>query len=144
MELKFRKPLSKVYPPMVLIVPLWNWNRIFFNSEDKRFESSNRTFMELKYIDIDDVFSTSDVLIVPLWNWNTCKGCTKLAILSSNRTFMELKSVRHLRRWRCARSNRTFMELKLHCKRNIRQSARVLIVPLWNWNLVSEERWAAI
>ena len=55
---------------MVLIVPLWNWN----NVEDYTLEkliSSNRTFMELKYVSKYATKDMSFVLIVPLWNWNT-------------------------------------------------------------------------
>ena len=46
MELKFRTPLSKVYPP----------------------KSSNRTFMELKSHNKEPYQIGIFVLIVPLWN----------------------------------------------------------------------------
>ena len=32
------------------------------------YESSNRTFMELKHIMLGDTIVTASVLIVPLWN----------------------------------------------------------------------------
>ena len=54
--------------------------------------SSNRTFMELKYVSI-------------IQNRNTTVG--------SNRTFMELKLLKQLtKKSEQTRSNRTFMELK--------------------------------
>ena len=53
--------------------------------------SSNRTFMELKYVSI-------------IQNRNTTVG--------SNRTFMELKSYHNHIAFALASSNRTFMELK--------------------------------
>ena len=31
---------------------------------------SNRTFMELKYVNITKLSEELSVLIVPLWNWN--------------------------------------------------------------------------
>ena len=76
---------------MVLIVPLWNWNKDSSNCCLK-LEGSNRTFMELK--------STSDVEAY-------------LQILSSNRTFMELKFLTMISSIDSEMSsNRTFMELK--------------------------------
>ena len=47
MELKYRKITDFDTELSVLIVPLWNWNRIFepYDGDVKR---SNRTFMELK------------------------------------------------------------------------------------------------
>ena len=56
--------------------------------------SSNRTFMELKFINITKFYVHVGVLIVPLWNWNSILLVGIIAILRSNRTFMELKLVR--------------------------------------------------
>ena len=76
--------------------------------------SSNRTFMELKYVKPNGIWDIRLVLIVPLWNWNG-NSVKKYFVwcTCSNRTFMELKSqyeiLRNKREWS---SNRTFMELK--------------------------------
>ena len=40
----------------------------------KLFESSNRTFMELKYFLGKSLVVPIIVLIVPLWNWNSGKS----------------------------------------------------------------------
>ena len=54
--------------------------------------SSNRTFMELKWVTIWVILRVTIVLIVPLWNWNANKVADgAYQIISSNRTFMELK-----------------------------------------------------
>ena len=50
MELKWRKKHPYEFcGPIVLIVPLWNWNQGTSIEDDERAERSNRTFMELKY-----------------------------------------------------------------------------------------------
>ena len=57
--------------------------------------------------------------------------------MSSNRTFMELKSKEWRKRNREKyRSNRTFMELKLLSDNVVTYLFMVLIVPLWNWNIL--------
>ena len=56
---------------LVLIVPLWNWNKRSIAWTDTAVFSSNRTFMELKYEGaIKERGFNEKVLIVPLWNWN--------------------------------------------------------------------------
>ena len=76
----------------VLIVPLWNWNKLKGKIAGQRKACSNRTFMELK----SKYFSASIA--------NN---------LSSNRTFMELKWEIKLKSFSdILSSNRTFMELK--------------------------------
>ena len=100
------------YKIYVLIVPLWNWNScildlIKFNLSSNRtfmelkwmyphesrlgITGSNRTFMELKLntTKLGDLYYY--VLIVPLWNWNPEMSEEPIKALSSNRTFMELK-----------------------------------------------------
>ena len=58
-------------------------------------------------------------------------------MFSSNRTFMELKLfTEHQPRFRRLGSNRTFMELKLTWLINTKDNYFVLIVPLWNWNML--------
>ena len=76
-------------------------------------QSSNRTFMELKYCQWQEV---------------------EALVCSSNRTFMELKYViADMMMLRQTCSNRTFMELKYHPTMSVySDSSRVLIVPLWN------------
>ena len=99
----------------VLIVPLWNWN-------DNAINTPNLSIL---------------VLIVPLWNWNKIRmPIIKCSTMSFNRTFMELKW------WEInvvsivmIGFNRTFMELKLPCELCTATRCRVLIVPLWNWNV---------
>ena len=55
------------------------------------FFSSNRTFMELKYINQAKINDAQAVLIAPLWNWNLSELIMVITNLRSNRTFMELK-----------------------------------------------------
>ena len=142
----------------VLIVPLWNWNSRI-SSLFSSFHSSNRTFMELKFVFEDFPDFIYFVLIVPLWNWNailnahSCRWSLLVLIVPlwnwntgraysrgtgtyrSNRTFMELKFARHPRSSsHIAGSNRTFMELKLQQNGYYHACNHVLIVPLWNWN----------
>ena len=145
----------------VLIVPLWNWNGILIVSLLSLISSSNRTFMELKFLFMLFVtsaklrsnrtfmelkweerhitFELMRVLIVPLWNWNYIIIFLLSSLLCSNRTFMELKSNRagrEARDWRS--SNRTFMELKYRGGGFLFLAPKVLIVPLWNWNVQDE------
>ena len=105
----------------VLIVPLWNWNVAPFAFALLASARSNRTFMELKFLDFWIGKGVASVLIVPLWNWNwIIKGCYNIL--------------------RC--SNRTFMELKCPTRPNNEMTQKVLIVPLWNWNLgVNHSSW---
>ena len=53
----------------VLIVPLWNWN-VFSMSRYIFQVGFNRTFMELKFVNMITSLFQKCVLIVPLWNWN--------------------------------------------------------------------------
>ena len=48
MELKFFSKSFNLSKDCVLIVPLWNWN-VIEDVPEPKIESSNRTFMELKY-----------------------------------------------------------------------------------------------
>ena len=70
MELKSASLRRKNWQHDVLIVPLWNWNRL----------------------KVDKYFEPYCVLIVPLWNWNKAitSASTKPSV-GSNCTFMELK-----------------------------------------------------
>ena len=80
----------------VLIVPLWNWN-CRFDSQEETMLGSNRTFMELKWLNNVGRNGKVYVLIVPLWNWNyEYLSCFHLRN-SSNRTFMELKYTKIMR-----------------------------------------------
>ena len=121
---------------LVLIAPLWNWNRCTSRCCN-RIERFNRTFMELKLARLNsELANTPKVLIAPLWNWNLLAGSLFLSACRFNRTFMELKprssstlAVPSL----CF--NRTFMELKLSFERECYENEMdVLIAPLWNWN----------
>ena len=47
MELKFNSLNMYLYQSIVLIVPLWNWNR-GDKAQPEVQDGSNRTFMELK------------------------------------------------------------------------------------------------
>ena len=137
MELKFQNRLQEDYPctcfnrtfmelkymfhegirlrSPVLIVPLWNWN----------FRTSVECICPIL------------VLIVPLWNWNRKIYVDSVKDISFNRTFMELKFESHEKGHNNHTSfNRTFMELKFFIKFTINCNRCVLIVPLWNWNLV--------
>ena len=125
----------------------------------------NRTFMELKFLQLPSYPCCRCVSIVPLWNWNGLAGCViRLLLLFQsylygiemiavyilqaaevvrfNRTFMELKLlVYHGRSRRTRCFNRTFMELKFPLHPACHQtSCFVSIVPLWNWNFYSYHR----
>ena len=76
---------------IVLIVPLWNWNRRFYAVSAKPSACSNCTFMELKYLMENSTRHIFTVLIVPLWNWNCILMYLMSNVMSSNCTFMELK-----------------------------------------------------
>ena len=112
MELKCWTVWQRSFGSFVLIVPLWNWNSCG-EGHMSRVLGSNRTFMELKWLQGIGRAQRLAVLIVPLWNWN-CYGGQDTAV------------------HRC--SNRTFMELKLISSLLIFLVCLVLIVPLWNWN----------
>ena len=156
MELKYDDLFFAVCSQLVLIVPLWNWNRhknklVYKRNTFKSYlygieigkacelgklgKCSNRTFMELKCHNYSDLISDWEVLIVPLWNWNSLIVWKPYSGVCSNRTFMELKlnTGRNLNAQLYC-SNRTFMELKLKLARILSKRKRVLIVPLWNWN----------
>ena len=77
---------------VVLIVPLWNWNSAIGKHNVVRDECFNRTFMELKY-SLGILFGNNifQVLIVPLWNWNQGRCMVAYRLFGFNRTFMELK-----------------------------------------------------
>ena len=134
MELKYGFDISKPIFLLVLIAPLWNWNKVSIHADDGRWQ----------------------VLIAPLWNWNCVNYKTLHSYLRSNRTFMELKCTMRCRlSIATSSSNRTFMELKLrYLRKTYRYSGSsnrtfmelkyttvlfvtllsVLIAPLWNWN----------
>ena len=123
---------------LVLIAPLWNWNTSQIPSEFWLFWSSNRTFMELKYLLKLRMICQRRVLIAPLWNWNrnssgqhSCQTQVLIAPLWNwNECFVCCSA------WYVC-SNRTFMELKLGDRCLIVTATVVLIAPLWNWNLQS-------
>ena len=140
----------------VLIAPLWNWNSAGLTFRGTP-ESSNRTFMELKYTYWLREYRCYCVLIAPLWNWNTLGvdafGNCSLVLIAPlwNWNTWKMQSWRKrqqvliapLWNWnnraavqcfytRC--SNRTFMELKYCLRLQETLSPGVLIAPLWNWN----------
>ena len=62
---------EEIIPRSVLIVPMRNWNqerlaRFLFNPF-----GSDRTYEELKHINLRRLYNKSRVLIVPMRNWNT-------------------------------------------------------------------------
>ena len=137
MELKFGYVWPQTWGNGVLIVPLWNWNKAMEKKTEVK-ACSNRTFMELKSYNRCGGYHQGCVLIVPLWNWNyRAVASPRYTEGRSNRTFMELK-------WSCSiakadmkwGSNRTFMELKLLRTTPDALFRVVLIVPLWNWNII--------
>ena len=70
MELKWTKKYYQAKENIVLIVPLWNWNKCASTCSSK----------------------DQSVLIVPLWNWNTGGVAGDFVVIDGfNRTFMELK-----------------------------------------------------
>ena len=102
---------------------------------------SNCTFMELKLVTKSCLWLCLGVLIVPLWNWNIGEELQHQTVDSSNCTFMELKWRRMKRKTkRLPGSNCTFMELKCTIPDLFPPGRRVLIVPLWNWNLEKLKR----
>ena len=49
MELKYQKVVNKYADSRVLIVPLWNWNKLIGKQLQWKQLRFNRTFMELKF-----------------------------------------------------------------------------------------------
>ena len=142
MELKSGSQRHSRQRYVVLIVPLWNWNRLKILLRAERTSCFNRTFMELKYPCAQrHKPSHAFVLIVPLWNWNVLLSPAIGAASGFNRTFLELKlSFLTITNSRKECFNRTFMELKFKSNRYNRiKNSRVLIVPLWNWNVEGED-----
>ena len=126
---------------LVLIVPLWNWNRCYLVCNILK-ASSNRTFMELKLLRGCLKGAISLVLIVPLWNWNQGNNnkhrAQKIVLIVplwnwNGRLVSQEQMIR--------RSNRTFMELKLTIRIYRFMNSYVLIVPLWNWNDTRHWSW---
>ena len=159
MELKFLHTEANQNQHQVLIVPLWNWNRILqrcflvCSSFNRTFmelkfnamrpwkvkESSfNRTFMELKW-SIWTLWTTrACVLIVPLWNWNLTLNRKAQTPSSFNRTFMELKLITHHISYRGSLVLIVpLWNWNVFAVEQRDKSRRVLIVPLWNWNNVA-------
>ena len=160
MELKYLLVGAQIIKkPYVLIVPLWNWNRIYakfasfeplcsnrtfmelklvlFALSHSAFKGSNRTFMELKYCRRTYSPLLVLVLIVPLWNWNSL-ACSSTphpppVLIVPLWNWNKAAYTNWCRIIKC--SNRTFMELKFLRIHFLTVSVRVLIVPLWNWNL---------
>ena len=97
----------------LLIVPMWNWNRI---SEliRSRPEAFNRTNVELKWESRILKQKNTRLLIVPMWNWNA--GNT-----GNNRKLGKA-------------FNRTNVELKFIQQSIDNEWQGLLIVPMWNWN----------
>ena len=101
--------------------------------------SFNRTTMELKQVLSEFVRLLARLLIEPLWNWNAKVVPFWIGQrITFNRTTMELK-LGYFSFFPSSRRafNRTTMELKLEClivEHN--HTYRLLIEPLWNWNLV--------
>ena len=97
----------------------------------------NCTFMELKYTHSHHTGCMPTVLIVPLWNWNFgCRQRPRPNKVRFNCTFMELKSHKFCSlRSSFGGFNCTFMELKYWSEEKADKTKRVLIVPLWNWNM---------
>ena len=58
---------------------------------------------------------------------------------------MELKSKKCVYVFKAAKgSNRTFMELKFHYRFDNETVGFVLIVPLWNWNMINNDANTAV
>ena len=101
------------------------------------YESSNRTFMELKFPTPCPSELSRIVLIAPLWNWNWNKDVPPHPrFLGSNRTFMELKYFSYHKK------TRDYFVLIAPlwnwnwCFRySVIRKIQVLIAPLWNWNV---------
>ena len=98
---------------LVSIVPLWNWNICCATKWLYSICRFNRTFMELKFVQILTLISMLMVSIVPLWNWNNPE-------------------------YRCIRENEAFQSylygIEIWIIALLPILARVSIVPLWNWN----------
>ena len=91
MELKCQLWVLGGWCSLVLIVPLWNWNRCL-RCDCSRLSGSNCTFMELKLSMWPSAQREPYVLIVPLWNWNEESFVSAIKKGDcSNCTFMELK-----------------------------------------------------
>ena len=144
----------------VLLVPLWNWNKfkwrwIFF------YFCFTRTFMELKRIFSSVSGGVFPVLLVPLWNWNVGSFCqfdlerqfysylygietgkAKATFLYIIKFYSYLYGIETFdlqeKNLEYYRFTRTFMELKLDKVYGQFKSDGVLLVPLWNWNILGD------
>ena len=160
MELKYSAKSEISDSTAVLIVPLWNWNKLYDYQEEGvrssnctfmelklwslilrllNFLSSNCTFMELKSLSSNRERVKRKVLIVPLWNWNWKTLAFSVSLLGSNCTFMELKFSKVLGKGQFRTcSNCTFMELKSLCsstKKSTTSSSNCTFMEL-KWRLV--------
>ena len=99
----------------VLIAPLWNWNSRQVGRTHSA-DSSNRTFMELKFGHRLRATWAKTVLIAPLWNWNQCGQIMYVSF--------SLVLIAPLWNWNI---------WLLSWKSTL---ATVLIAPLWNWNML--------
>ena len=137
MELKQRLNGEITKIERVLIVPLWNWNKVFAIEARKGKMRINCTVVELKPIIVRFCVFICFVLIVPLWNWNIIayydifKNYYVLIVPLWN---WNLFCIFHLLR-DLLRINCTVVELKHYQKRRVLPRHFVLIVPLWNWNI---------
>ena len=112
MELKLEYCCLRSYQGSVLLVPLWNWNKMDRKNEDQLREVllvplwnwnlhllnhglKNGLFYSYLY-GIETRFGASivpemSVLLVPLWNWNVRFPTSSQCLCCFTRTFMELK-----------------------------------------------------
>ena len=116
MELKPESLVDSMINQNVLIVPLWNWN----------FTTTSGNKKDLR------------VLIVPLWNWNIfVPVLPELFLDSINCTVVELKHCKVANvMFNMQSINCTVVELKLRLLYFRLEILFVLIVPLWNWNML--------
>ena len=115
MELKQGPERLQIIRHILLIAPIWNWNFM-----------SGPVLSEAKLL-----------LIAPIWNWNCYSMLSSRSFdVTSNCTNMELKRLRCSGAYRSfLTSNCTNMELKLYSDASVWCCQRLLIAPIWNWNL---------
>ena len=120
---------------LVLIVPLWNWNLTYFATYCGAAPVLIVPLWNWNRIPPARLPTPEIVLIVPLWNWNHAERHIVNWLKGFNRTFMELKC----RSLFCSRSSQNVLIVPLwnwnrSCCANQGIPYLVLIVPLWNWN----------
>ena len=138
MELKHVRIQHKEYLTILLIEPVWNWNK----ARQRRLVNNSWLLIEPVWNwNICRAYQRGTqrlLLIEPVWNWNEVKGkCVQVMLLG---LLIEL-----VWNWNCIRTYHADCQPSLLIEPvwnwNLRHSPRMwlsgilLIEPVWNWNI---------